>query len=88
MSKSVFLVVTSAVLIAGEIARPDDLVEVSEAEAANLTRRGKAREATEAEAAEAKDAAELAAMEAAEAAKVAKASAPKSGSKAAADKDG
>lgn len=44
--KSVFLVVTSALAIAGSIAAPGDLIEVSEAEAVNFLNRGKARLAT------------------------------------------
>lgn len=46
MSKSVFLVLTSAIGLAGEIARAGDVVEVTPAEATNLLRRGKGRLAT------------------------------------------
>ena len=43
---SVLLMMTSALAIAGEIARAGELVEVSPAEAENFKRRGKARDAT------------------------------------------
>lgn len=46
MSKSVFLVITSALAIAGEIAKAGALVEVTEREAVNFLHRGKARLAT------------------------------------------
>lgn len=46
MSKSIFLVLTSAIAIDGGICRKDSLVEVSEMEAKNLLARGKARLAT------------------------------------------
>lgn len=46
MSKSIFLVLTSAIAIDGGICKKDALVEVSELEAKNLLHRGKARLAT------------------------------------------
>lgn len=46
MSKTIFLVLTSAIAIDGGICRKDSLVEVSELEAKNLLSRGKARLAT------------------------------------------
>lgn len=46
MSKTIFLVLTSAIAISGAICRKDSLVEVSELEAKNLLARGKARLAT------------------------------------------
>lgn len=47
MSKeTVFLVVTSAFVLAGDIAKPGELVEVTDAEARNLLGRGMARPAT------------------------------------------
>lgn len=50
MSKqSVFLVLTSALVIDGEVIRAGTLVEVSEREAKNFLHRGKARLATEAD---------------------------------------
>jgi ribosomal protein L9 len=50
---SVFLVITSAVAIDGELAKANSIVEVSDAEARNLLHRGKARLATEADGIEA-----------------------------------
>lgn len=44
--KSVFLVITSAIVVDGQIAGKDAIVEVTEAEAKNLLGRGKARLAT------------------------------------------
>ncbi len=50
MSKeSVFLVVTSAFVLAGDIAKPGEIVEVSDSEARDFLRRGMARVATEAD---------------------------------------
>lgn len=46
MSKSIFLVLTSAIAISGAICRSGQVVEVSELEAKNLLHRGKARLAT------------------------------------------
>ena len=46
MSKTIFLVLTSAIVISGGICRAGSLVEVSELEAKNLLARGKARLAT------------------------------------------
>ncbi|QMP19169.1 hypothetical protein [Pseudomonas phage Persinger] len=46
MSRSIFLVLTSAIAIDGGICRANSLVEVSEREAENLLARGKARLAT------------------------------------------
>lgn len=46
MSKTIFLVLTSAIAISGGICRKGSLVEVSELEAKNLLGRGKARLAT------------------------------------------
>jgi hypothetical protein len=45
----IFLVLTSAIAIDGELVRAGSLVEVSELEAKNLLHRGKARLATEAD---------------------------------------
>lgn len=47
--ESVFLKITSAVAIDGQIARKDSIVEVTESEARNLLGRGKAVLATEAD---------------------------------------
>lgn len=49
MSKAegVWLVLTSAIVIDGDVCRPDTLVEVTEPEAKNLLTRGRARLATE-----------------------------------------
>jgi hypothetical protein len=49
MSDGIFLVITSAIVIEGEIAKVGEIVEVSEREAKNLLHRGKARLATEAD---------------------------------------
>lgn len=46
MSKTIFLVLTSAIAIDGGICRAGSLVEVSELEAKNFLHRGKARLAT------------------------------------------
>lgn len=46
MSKSIFLVLTSAIAIDGSICKAGALVEVSELEAKNFLHRGKARLAT------------------------------------------
>ena len=46
-TQNVYLVVTSAFVLAGEIAKPGELVEVSDSEARDLLNRGKARPATE-----------------------------------------
>ncbi len=46
MSQNVYLVVTSAFVLAGDIVTPDMLVEVTDSEARNLLSRGKARLAT------------------------------------------
>lgn len=50
---SVFLVITSAIVIDGAIAKAGSLVEVSDTEARNLLHRGKARVATDEDAAKA-----------------------------------
>lgn len=42
MAKSVLLLITSAVMVEGEMATANDLVEVTPAEAANFIRRGRA----------------------------------------------
>lgn len=46
MSKSIYLVLTSAIAIDGNICRKGSMIEVSEVEAKNLLHRGKARLAT------------------------------------------
>jgi hypothetical protein len=46
MSKSVFLMVTSAFMVGGAIAKAGEIVEVSNAEAKDLLNRGKAKLAT------------------------------------------
>ena len=46
MSDGIFLVITSAIVIDGEIAKPGEIVEVSEREAKNFLHCGKARLAT------------------------------------------
>ena len=47
MKQNVFLIVTSAFVLAGDIAKPGELVEVSDSEARDFLRRGMARVATE-----------------------------------------
>lgn len=47
MAQSVFLVMLSSIMLAGEMAQPGDLVEVTEAEAINFLNRKKARLATD-----------------------------------------
>jgi len=47
MAQNVYLVVTSAFVLAGEIAKNGEIVEVSDSEARDLLRRGMARVATE-----------------------------------------
>lgn len=47
MQQNVYLVVTSAFVLAGDIAKNGELVEVSDSEARDLLRRGLARVATE-----------------------------------------
>lgn len=47
MAPNVYLCVTSAFMLNGGIAKKDDLVEVTDAEARDLLKRGKARVATE-----------------------------------------
>lgn len=47
MTKSVYLVAVSAFVLAGVMAKPGDVVEVTEDEAVNLLNRGKATLATE-----------------------------------------
>lgn len=44
--KTIWLKVTSAIVVGGEIAAPGELVEVTESEAKNLLHRGKAELAT------------------------------------------
>lgn len=69
MKKNVWVVVTSAIMIAGEIATKDTPALVRDDEAASWERRGKVRLATADEAAEFAEAAALAELEAAEAAR-------------------
>lgn len=55
--KTVILKLTSAIVVAGQVIRPGNLVEVTESEARDLLHRGKAVVATEADAGDAEPAA-------------------------------
>lgn len=53
--KTIWLKVTSAIVVGGEIAMPGELIEVTQAEAKNLLHRGKAELATAEDLPEAED---------------------------------